>query len=792
MIVRKIAAFIIVLTMVVSIRAQSLVVTIDSGTVLHKKQIDSDWNMVEPGKMVEINSGDSLMSLEDSRNVCTVSGNIRLLLKDSSKIAFSINNTITVLLISGQIFIDENDISDAQSLIVSARQCQFIPIGTAGAIKIIKDGDPTIAVLRGSFRLQKPDGETIDVASGFYCTYNNNGNRFEEIKPLPPQAIDALVAWSGVNYSVSADTPPPDDIAAAQTSLENKEDSTHEAAIESEDSLHEAAVTQQHTLQNTPSTAETVPKASATPKEDTVSDKKDSVQKQKTVSTESDMGSTKEQESASGMNKPTWEISAGNITVDQEQWTRLAFAVDVPFWRFGVCFDIELFLDSRGNFTDKGWNFDDRGTIAETLLRKIRYIRFNHENDPVFVKLGGIDNVTFGYGFIVDRFTNMLLYPDEKLLGLQFYLNDLGPIGLTMQTMIADFYDFGNDGGVVAGRIAVKPFKITQKKILSGLSIGALVAADLNQYAPARDWKEPDGPKWDKDEDGITDSAYLFQEYGDKIYYQTIVDDHKIKNDYDTKVGYEDVKSKEDRIVVCGADVVVPLISSQLLDLSVYGQVGVTLDEENDDKLYKGWGIGFPGVGVTVGPVWGRLEYRHIADQFEPGYFNTYYLRERLRKTPVVYTKEDSLPSVDLNGIFGEAGFNVFDFLTVRAAYQLLVGDEKTVTVLENDIPVGTKTVTVMDQRFEATGAIGSALLERIPKINKAEIFYYQTDIDNSDKYKRIFYQSPTTYWGYRIGAEITAGAFLVWETRYGWIWNNERTALLDDQTVTIQAGLKF
>ena len=45
-----------------------------------------------------------------------------------------------------------------------------------------------------------------------------------------------------------------------------------------------------------------------------------------------------------------------------------------------------------------------------------------------YIKFGGLDNVTLGYGFVVNDFTNMLHYPDEKLLGLQFYLNDLGPI----------------------------------------------------------------------------------------------------------------------------------------------------------------------------------------------------------------------------------------------------------------------------------------------------------------------------------------------------------------------------
>ena len=446
-------------------------------------------------------------------------------------------------------------------------------------------------------------------------------------------------------------------------------------------------------------------------------------------------------------------------------------------WRFGVCFDLELFLDAQGNFSNRGWDFSSGKEAANSLLRKIRYIRFNRSGDPVYVKIGGLDNVTFGYGFIVDRFTNMLNYPGEKLFGVEFELNDIGPVGISFQTLLPDVKDFGNDGGIVAGRLAFKPFKATEKPIIGGLSIGGMIATDLNQYAPAREWDYSlHGTKWDKDEDGVTDSTYLFKTYGEEGYYSSLVQAHKSINDYDTDVAHKDewAKKEEDRIIIVGGDMVVPIISSKLLNIDLYGQSGVTLDEDNDDKIYKGWGIGAPGVGVKVGPLWARLEYRHIRDKFAPGYFNTYYLNERIRRTPNVYVKEDSLPSVKLNGVFGMAGLNIKNFVIVSGAYQRLSGEDET-----------------LDQRAEGQIALGDFLLERIPKINKVEVFYYQTDIDKK-KDKPFFYQSPTTYWGYRLGCEVVAGAFIVWETRYGWIWNEDRTELIDDKTVTIKAGIAF
>ena len=139
----------------------------------------------------------------------------------------------------------------------------------------------------------------------------------------------------------------------------------------------------------------------------------------------------------------------------------------MPIWKFGVFFDVELFIDDQGKISDKGWNFKDEPLDA--ITRKIRYIRFGKEEDPLFIKFGGLSSVTLGYGFLVDRFTNMLHYPDQKLLGLQFNLNDIGPIGITLQTLVADFKDFKDDGGVVAARLAFAPLKMSEIPIIKGI-----------------------------------------------------------------------------------------------------------------------------------------------------------------------------------------------------------------------------------------------------------------------------------------------------------------------------------
>ena len=50
-----------------------------------------------------------------------------------------------------------------------------------------------------------------------------------------------------------------------------------------------------------------------------------------------------------------------------------------------------------------------------------------------------------------------------------------------------------------------------------------------------------------------------------------------------------------------------------------------------DDSIH-GWGIGVPGVAARLlnNRIWANVEYRRSQGRFMPGYFNFYYLDERI------------------------------------------------------------------------------------------------------------------------------------------------------------------
>jgi hypothetical protein len=475
-----------------------------------------------------------------------------------------------------------------------------------------------------------------------------------------------------------------------------------------------------------------------------------------------------------------FEGSLGSVTVGNEQWTRMAFGVEAPIWRFGVFFDIELYLDQNGNPTNLGWDF--KNEPLEAITRKIRYIRYGQEQDPLFIKVGGLSDVTLGYGFIVDRFTNMLHYPDQKPLGVQLNLNRLTALDASFQFMLADADELRSyyDGGIGAARFALRPLKQMGIPFFGGLQVGATYALDRNVYASARDWQP-------------TANESLIQSFQDSgLLTNPKVVNVLNDNGYNVESTVAQIdsenaaRSRVRSFGIYGFDLCQPIIGGPPLSLDLYGQTGM----RNDSVL--GWGFGAPGVAIKVWRLNAALEYRHTEGRFEPGFFGPYYMDERLVRYPTIYTKADSLPSGERNGAFGRMGLDAGSFMSVSGAYQYMAG----------------RGDSSKDQRFEATAALGSIIVNRIPRLKRLEAYIYKinigSDITRYDTagapilnaagrptYDRFFERTSDMYYGYRFGFAITQGATLIWDSRFGFT-RDSRGNLTPNNNIIVQTAFTF
>ncbi|MBI2503292.1 MAG: hypothetical protein HYW07_08670 [Candidatus Latescibacteria bacterium] len=140
--------------------------------------------------------------------------------------------------------------------------------------------------------------------------------------------------------------------------------------------------------------------------------------------------------------KPTYSASMGSVTVGDQQLYRLSLRPDIPIGNWGVALDVELFIDNRGGLSDRGWEFGTPAEAVDTILRKLYYLRYGQPQDNTFVKVGALDQVTLGYGLIMDGYRNTLQYPGIKKTGLYFHRRDIGGKGLGVEGVINNFQDF--------------------------------------------------------------------------------------------------------------------------------------------------------------------------------------------------------------------------------------------------------------------------------------------------------------------------------------------------------------
>ena len=514
------------------------------------------------------------------------------------------------------------------------------------------------------------------------------------------------------------------------------------------------------------------------------------------------VGSPRPAVSAVGLQPPSqtgtqYSVSMGTVTAMGEQLYRISLRPDIPLGKMGVAFDIELFIDERGDLSDRGWEFDGSTEVLDTALRKIYYLRYGRPGDDVFIRVGALDRVSLGYGLIVDRYRNTLHYPGVKKTGLEFEFRNVTPAGLTIEGLVNNLQDLTEGGALVGMRVS---------GVATGkLEVGLTYVVDLDQY----------GGLFDRDGDGYPDEVDAFPENADQALDNDgdgVADQVDADDDNDGRIdvdggsglptavidALEDIEethgedvfavdrsvsrkspfNKElvgrDMFGIVGLDVGYPLLESGGTRLVLYGQVALMLDDEDelaaedadsqgvtrDNRKAEGFGIMAPGLLLQFGPFEGRAEYRYFQDDFDAGYFDNLYELDRARldvgsgrATP----KDAALGRGEsVQGVFGRLGTDVYGLVDASVDYQHLVG---------SDDP---------KRQLHAAASISRKLLDTVPRLTLAEAYYQKNNIGTRldkqgipDSEDDFLESTEDTFYGQRVGFEMANGVSLVWDTRY-------------------------
>lgn len=425
-----------------------------NGTVEIKKSGTEVWTAVLVGAAID--EKDWVRTSAGSDAEILLPDNSAILLKENSTIDITrFSDTVILAQKQGGIFYKITPVlAGRPPFQISTPTATALVYGTAFAAMVKDAGSASFAVVQGKIGVKGSSGEEVFVKAGEFS--RAAAGVVDKPKALTADALKRLEDWSKVNFAPYQEPTAP--------ATESK------APASSENSGNNATLTADVTPANGNADAKS---GEAAPSKD---EKKADDGAKKT-----DGGSGKK---GGGV---AWSVGMGSVTVDGKQWNRLSLRPDIPIGKFGICLDIELFVDDQGNISNKGWNFDNAANTFESIQRKIYYIRYGQPGETFYAKVGALDNVTLGYGLIMYGYSNSLQYPDVRKMGLHTELNDIGALGIGFQGVINNFSDFNRDGALIGTRLSVKPLKKLGLPIISNLSVGGSYVTDMNQRAVLQD-----------------------------------------------------------------------------------------------------------------------------------------------------------------------------------------------------------------------------------------------------------------------------------------------------------------
>ena len=414
--------------------------------------------------------------------------------------------------------------------------------------------------------------------------------------------------------------------------------------------------------------------------------------------------------------------AVGVSTINGQNYQYFSLRPDISIWKFGIGLDLSFYFDSEGNLREEDWD------EAEDYVDKIYYLRYGRPGEPFFLRVGSLSPITLGYGLIMKRYTNAIEWPQVRRVGLQ---TEIRKGGFTFHGLINNFREIGTPG-LLGVRLTY------ETNLLIPVVFGGTFVYDGNQYLGAKD----------EDGDGIPNQLDMFPGKDDEDHINWLKNELGLSADQinqliasgdlpDINNPPQSIENLVDWVSEWGLDVGIPLIRSRAMNLWLYAQMAQIVD--------YGRGYTFPGLMFNLGPFRAGVEYRIFEKEFMAEFFDMAYETERVVWDEALnnyVTKEyrlKELPSAQ--GYYAEIGLNLFNFVDVMAAYQNMAYD--------GDIP------------NESVYASGSLNTKFIPKVDLAEAYYQQPNVDKIFKTK-----SDGTILGYRVGLGLGAGIMVIYDNK--------------------------
>jgi hypothetical protein len=334
--------------------------------------------------------------------------------------------------------------------------------------------------------------------------------------------------------------------------------------------------------------------------------------------------------------------TAGILTFGSDLYTRFSL---IPGYRgnnFSAALSLPVIADPGEGFFRPGdwqnsdeWDFKGGRDLLHDLLIKVDHVYWGDTESNSSIRVGRLDGVRLGHGFIVDRYSNRLHEPEELSTGATIAL---GTDTLGFEGLSGDLSRFELLGGRFHGR----PF---------GPSLPLVFGATVVHDRP-----HPDESVWP-----LGPAAEPTTE-----------------------------EDQLPRIYLFGGDVEMGLSAGDKLRLVVYGDFakeaytypalqpslqGTGFADEGSLEFLKGAGTAAGVAGNVADSFRFRFEYRMIFDYFEPGLIGPFWENRRLTYPQelllLIHAQNSSLyDGGTTTGILLDGGFSLLRALDLDLGYE--------------------------------------------------------------------------------------------------------------------------
>jgi len=467
-------------------------------------------------------------------------------------------------------------------------------------------------------------------------------------------------------------------------------------------------------------------------------------------------------------------LGLGSVTIDGKIYNQIALRPELKLGKLAVSLDVAFYMDENGNIRKNEWD------EVSDYLDKIYYIRWGQQGDPFFAKVGALDNVTMGYGILLNGYSNTTEYPQVRKVGVHTGMQG-GKMG--WEAFMANVKEVTGPG-LMAGRFTYKPVNKLP------LVFGTTVVADVYPYKGLPD----------NDEDEVADALDLYPNADDNVVLDSLrdnfsLDQRNFLRDNGFNIPTESIVqngitklSDYDRILngAVSVDVGMPVINKKWFNLVVYGQAASFIPVEDSALVYAngaytrvpftpGFGFAVPGVRMGLFKIANlTLEYRYAGENFLFGYWDKVYDYERVQiRDNQIFTKQQmALMTSQSQGVYGAFDVNILNYLILGSYYQHM-------------FTAGTEV-----KSFMATASLPKG---KIPKLADAVAYYQRNNDDNPFDFNS---PSENTILGYKIGFELGGGAVIYYKYQRTYR-DYDGNGKIDPETesislTTIETGFSF